>query len=207
MIYELALVAKSEISEDQVKGLQELVTEVVGAHAGEVLLVDDWGKKTMAQPTSNGVATGHFLYFIYKANNENNVELNRRFKISEEVLKQMIIKLDDEDANGEALVKSFKSPFSKAHNGSLTDSEDGSNEDAKDKRKFARRKTCWFAANKIKADWKDPQTYNWLINEFGKISPARISGISRKHQRFAEVAIKRARNIGVASHLTGRFAE
>ena len=140
MIYELALIAKSEISEDQVKGLQNLVTEVVGAHEGEVLLSDDWGKKTLAQPTSNGVTTGHYLYFIYRANNLNNVELNRRFKISEDVMKQMIIKLDDNAANGEAIVKDFKSPFSKTHNGSLTDKEDGSTEDAKDKRKFARRK-------------------------------------------------------------------
>ncbi len=67
--------------------------------------------------------------------------------------------------------------------------------------------TCWFTTNKITADWKDPKTYAWLVNEFGKISPARVSGVSRKHHRWAESAIKRARNIGLISHLAGNTAE
>lgn len=207
MIYELSLVAKSALSDDQVATLIGMVTEVVTAHEGEVLLTDDWGVKSFAQPTSNGVKTGRFVYFMYKANNANNTELNRRIKINEDIIKTMIIKLSDEVADAETLVKGFKSPFSKKFNGSITDKEDDNGDSEKDKRRFARKRSCWFTANGIKADWKDPKTFNWLINEFGKISPARISGISRKHQRFAEVAIKRARNIGVASHLTGRFAE
>ena len=74
------------------------------------------------------------------------------------------------------------------------------------RKKFARKKTCWFAAKSIKADWKDPKTYGWLVNEFGKISPARVTSISRKHQRFANNAVKRARNIGLISQLSDQTA-
>ena len=71
---------------------------------------------------------------------------------------------------------------------------------------FARRKSCWFTANKTAPDWKDPMSYAWLVSEFGKISPARVTGISRKMQRLATVNIKRARGIGLLSYMSGRTA-
>ncbi|OFZ37462.1 MAG: 30S ribosomal protein S18 [Bdellovibrionales bacterium RIFOXYD12_FULL_39_22] len=55
--------------------------------------------------------------------------------------------------------------------------------------------------------WKDPATYSWLISEFGKISPARVSGISRKYQRRITSEIKMARQLGIASYLSNRIAE
>jgi small subunit ribosomal protein S6 len=71
----------------------------------------------------------------------------------------------------------------------------------KDKKLFMRKKTCWFTAQNIEPNWKDPETYLWLINEFGKISPARVTGVSTKYQKMATKAIKRARNVGLISHL------
>ena len=206
MIYELAIVAKSELSAEKISALQALVGNVVKDNDGEMLIQDDWGNKTFAQSPSRGTKTGRYLYFTFKAGSENNKELNRRFKINEDILKTLIVKLSDTDEDAEKIVKGYRTPFSKSHNGSVTDDlEDGA--DRKAMRKFARAKQCWFAANSITADWKDPATYSWLVNEFGKISPARVSGISRKHQRFADTAIKRARQIGIISHLTNRIAE
>ena len=205
MIYELSLVAKSELSDEQVTALQDIVDQVVNDHEGEVFVKDDWGNLAFAQPTSKGVRTGHFLYFIFKSNNQNNVELARRFRINEGVIKHIVVALG-EDNEQEAILKNFKSPYSKSNKGSVTDVDDPNAED-KNPRKFARRKACWFTANKFKADWKDPATYIWLVNEFGKISPARISGISRKHQRFATAAIKRARQVGIASYISNSIAE
>jgi ribosomal protein S18 len=64
--------------------------------------------------------------------------------------------------------------------------------------------TAFFKSNNIIADWKDPKTYSWLVNEFGKISAARVSGVSRKHQRYVTTAIKRARTLGIISHISSR---
>jgi small subunit ribosomal protein S6 len=205
MIYELSLVAKSELSDEQVTALQDLVGQVVGEHQGEVLVKDDWGTLTFAQPTSNGVTTGRFLFFVFKANNQNNVELARRFRINEGIIKHLVVKVGEEKEQ-EVLLKSLKTPFSKSFKGSVTDTGDDA-DDAKDSRKFARRRTCWFTANKFRADWKDPATFLWLVNEFGKISPARISGISRKHQLFARTAIMQARQLGIASYISNSIAE
>jgi len=205
MIYELALVAKPESSEDQVKSLTDLVNSVITEFKGETLLTDDWGKLQFAQPTKSGGVAGRFIYFIYKSNDEGTGrELQRRFGINEEILRSMTIKLG-EDAKQEEILKAYKCPYSKSNNGSVVDEGDDK-EGVKERRRFAKRRTCWFTAKEISADWKDPKTFGWLINEFGKISPARVSGISRKHQRFADAAIKQARNIGIASYVSNRFA-
>lgn len=206
MIYELALVAHSELGEEAIASLNSMVDAVVKEKNGEVLIADDWGVKTFAQVTSNGVTRGHYLFFIYKADTDCNTELERRFKINESVIKNIIVKAGIESEQ-EAILKAYKTPLSKQYAGSVTDSDEEGNELDKDRKRFAKRKTCWFTAKKIKADWKDPSTFSWLVNEFGKISPARISGISRKHQRFANQAIKRARQVGIISHLTNKIAE
>ncbi len=75
---------------------------------------------------------------------------------------------------------------------------------AKERRMFVKRKTCWYMAKKITPDWKDPNTYAWVLNEFGKISPARITGISPKFQRQVNRAIKRARCVGILGYMSNR---
>lgn len=211
MIYEMALVLRTDLQESGVKTLLEIVHDCVKTYDGEILIEDDWGKLTFAQPSKSGIEKGHYIYFMFKANNENNLEIARRFRINEGVLNSMIIKLG-EDEDLEKIVKTYKTPYSTKYRGSVTDvvePEEGSEGSAnaeKDRKKFARKKTCWFAAKSIKADWKDPKTYGWLVNEFGKISPARVTSISRKHQRFANNAVKRARNIGLISHLSDQTA-
>lgn len=212
MIYELSVVTKPELGAEAHAQIAEIVKDTLKGFEGELLISDDWGRLALAQSYTNGARHGHFHYFMYKANTQVNTELTRRFGINEGVLRTAIfnIGLDEEK---ETLVKNFKSPLSKAHRGSVLDNKNEDDEDAgfedmeDDRRKFAKRKSCWFTAKKIKADWKDPQTWNWLVSEFGKISPARVSGISRKHQRFANAAIKHARNLGIASYLSNKTAE
>lgn len=205
MIYEMALVARPEATDEQMASLKDMIAEIAGQYEGEVLLTDDWGRKQFAQVAKNGASHGHYVYFIIKGNNKLNDEINRRTKISDDVHKILLVKLSDIDAEAEEIVKKYKTPHSKAHNGSQTDELEKGGD--KDRRRFSKRKNCWFKSNSISADWKDPKTFNWLVNEFGKIQPSRVSGISRKHHRYVESAIKRARNIGLASHLSGNLTE
>ncbi len=209
MIYELSVVTKPELGSEAHAEVSAIVKEVLAQLKGELLIQDDWGKYTLAQPFANGTRHGHFHYFMFVAGNTVNAEITRRLGINEGVLRHMIFKLADDERNKDSLVKNFKSPFSKTHRGSVLDAkkdeeEEGFEDMEDDRRKFAKRKTCWFTAKKITADWKDPQTWNWLVNEFGKISPARVSGISKKHQRFSNAAIKHARQLGISSYISNR---
>ncbi len=211
MIYELALVAKAELPENELEALSEMVKDVLKEGSGELFIEDDWGKLNLGQPTSKGVRRGFFKYFIFKLDPQTNKELNRRILINEGILKSLLVKLG-ESKEQDQIIKAYKTPYSKKYKGSATspsNSEEGQGgaDLEKDKKRFARRKSCWFTAKMIKADWKDPTTYSWLINEFGKISPARVTGVSRRHQRLVNRAIKRARQVGMVSHLSNRLAE
>ncbi len=213
MIYELSVVTKSELGSEAHTQMLDIVKDTLKGFDGDLLIADDWGKLHLAQPYSNGAKIGHFHYFMFKSNTQANKELTRRFGINEGVIRSVVFNLGD-DSEQENLVKNFKCPFSKTHRGSVLDNKKDDDDDMggfeemeDDRRKFAKRKSCWFTAKKIKADWKDPQTWNWLVSEFGKISPARVSGISTKHQRFANSAIKQARQLGISSYLSNHVAD
>ncbi len=67
---------------------------------------------------------------------------------------------------------------------------------------FFRKKVCKFCSQKLKIDYKDPETLKRFITERGKILPRRITGSCAKHQRTLAVAIKRARALAYIPYVT-----
>lgn len=196
MIYESAYVLRPDATEDAIKKVQEFVKETISSFNGEVLIEENWGVKTFAQPTESGVAKGNYFYIMYSSATDANNELERRFKISEDVLKFIFIKLGVETEK-EAIVKAYKNP---------SHSSEATGELEKEKKMFSKRKSCYFSAKKTTPDWKDPNSYAWLVNEFGKISPARVTGLRPKFQRMATTAIKRGRCMGLISYMSNQTA-
>lgn len=197
MIYEAAYVLRTQAGEAELKNTKEVVEKTINDFGGEVLVNDDWGIKTFAQATRGGETKGHYLYVMFRADGETNTELERRFKISEDVLKFIVVKLGA-TADQEKIVKSYKNP-------NHSTAEAGRDSD-KERKAFSKRKSCWFSAKKTEPDWKDPTTYGWLVNEFGKISPARVTGLRPKYQRMATTAIKRGRCMGLISYMSRQTA-
>ncbi len=197
MIYETAYVLRPEATEDAAKKMAALVQDTIKDFNGEVLVEDNWGTKSFAQPTNKGVTKGQYIYVMYKADTEVNTELERRFKISEDVLKFIFVRLGTNEEQ-EAVVKAYKNPNHSTEEAGV-DSE-------KERKMFSKRKSCWFSAKKTQPDWKDPSSYAWLVNEFGKISPARVTGLRPKYQRMATSAIKRGRCMGLISYMSSRVA-
>jgi small subunit ribosomal protein S18 len=58
---------------------------------------------------------------------------------------------------------------------------------------FFKKKVCRFCTQKLKINYKEPDTLRRFITERGKILPRRITGTCSKHQRTVSEAIKRAR--------------
>ena len=193
MIYELAYVLRTEAGDDVKTKLAETIKSTITDAQGEVLIEDDWGVKTFAQPTSKGITKGHYAYLMFSSTTNVNEELERRLRISEDVLKFIVVNLGSE-AEKEQIVKGYKNP---AHS-----STEGGQDSDKERKMFSKRKSCWFSAKKTSPDWKDPSSYAWLVNEFGKISPARVTGLRPKYQRMATTAIKRGRCMGMISHMS-----
>lgn len=204
MVYELVVVCTTEAPEGAHTKLAQSLSQALGE--GEFLIQDDWGRLKLPLKGKDGRETARFFYYLYKAQAQVNEEITRRLGLDESVLKFMIVKLGP-DPQAPKILKDYRSPFSQKQGGSrLDDFEEKGADVHKDRQKFSRRRACWFTVKNVRANWKDPGTYSWLINDFGKISPARVSGVSRKHQRWANLAIKQARALGLVGHLSNRLA-
>ncbi|MBL7666065.1 MAG: 30S ribosomal protein S18 [Bacteriovoracaceae bacterium] len=200
MIYETAVVVRPDAGDDVLAKLKANIKDAITSTNGELLVEDDWGVKTFAQPMEGGKTQGRYVYFMYKSNGQGNTEIERRYRISEEVMRFIVVNLGT-DAEAEKIKKDYKNPNSRS-----ADADRGRFDAEKEKKLFAKRSSCWFSAKKTQPDWKDPNTYSWLVNEFGKISPARVTGLRPKFQRSATRAIKQARTMGLISFLSGQIA-
>ncbi|MBG60802.1 MAG: hypothetical protein CME67_03795 [Halobacteriovoraceae bacterium] len=198
MIYETAYALRPEANEEAIQKVASIVKEVVEENKGEILLEDHWGVKTYAQPTSKGHTKGNYFYVMYKTDSQTNKEIERRFNINEEVEKFIFVRLG-EDSDQESIVKAYSNPNHGSKDEAGRDAE-------KEKKMFQKRKSCYFSAKKTQPDWKDPSSYAWLVNEFGKISPARVTGLRPKFQRMATTAIKRGRCMGLISYMSNQTA-
>jgi ribosomal protein S18/ribosomal protein S6 len=204
MIYETALVVKPDANEEAITAAKNLVLDTVKEFGGEILVNDTWGVKTFAQPTESGLKKGSYHYFMYKGAGNLNAEIERKFRINENMVRHLIIKLG-EDKHQDQIVKNYKNP-NHTQAAADVDDEGGYGGEDKDKKMHSKRKSCWFSAKKTSPDWKDPKSYSWLVNEFGKISPARITGLTPTFQRRANEAIKRGRNMLLISYQSNETA-
>lgn len=197
MIYETAYVLRTDATEEALQKIKENLSQTIKDFNGEILIDEDWGVKSFAQATESGITRGHYFYVMYKADTSANAEIERRFKISEDIIKFIVVKLGL-DKHQADYVKGYKNP-------NTTSAEGGIDLD-KDRKSFSKRKSCWFSAKKTAPDWKDPSSYAWLVNEFGKISPARVTGLRPNFQRMATTAIKRGRAMGLISYMSNQTA-
>ena len=81
------------------------------------------------------------------------------------------------------------------------DGDDKSGRGGKGGKVFFKKKICKFCAQKMKIDYKEPDTLRRFITERGKILPRRITGTCAKHQRALALAIKQARSIALLPYV------
>ena len=110
MIYEAAVLAQADLGDEKLATIKSIVSNLVQEYKGEILVNDDWGVRTFAQPLARGRKKGHYLYFMYKSDTNMNLELDRRLGISEDIFRSLIVKLGNDDDQA-TLVKDYKSPF------------------------------------------------------------------------------------------------
>lgn len=79
---------------------------------------------------------------------------------------------------------------------------DGEDKSKRRNRGFFRKRVCRFCSQKIKVDYKDPDSLRRFISERGKILPRRVTGTCAKHQRLVAKEIKRARALALLPYVS-----
>lgn len=92
--YELSVVLFSTLSEEEKVATLEKVKELITRFGGEITNVDDWGKRKLAYEIDK--QREGFYYFIqFQAETTVPAEIESRVRIMEQVLRYLIVSLED----------------------------------------------------------------------------------------------------------------
>ncbi len=89
--YESMVVISTKQDEEAIKGLVEKFSNLIAAN-GTVVSVDEWGKRKLAYMI-NKETEGYYVLFTFECEAAFPAELDRVFKITEGLLRTMIIAL------------------------------------------------------------------------------------------------------------------
>ena len=91
--YETVMVFSTAIAEEETKALVEKFTNLI-AKNGTVESVDEWGKRRLAYPI-NDKNDGYYVLVNYSCEPEFPAELDRVLKITDGVLRSLIVAKDE----------------------------------------------------------------------------------------------------------------
>ena len=84
----------ASLEEEKRTAAIDMVKEIISAEGGEITNADEWGMKKLAYPIQKK-NEGFYVVFQFKAPAELPLELDRRLKISDSIIRHMIINKDE----------------------------------------------------------------------------------------------------------------
>lgn len=93
--YESMYILKPDMEEERKDAIIKRFTDVITANGGEMKEIDEWGKRRLAYPIDY-INDGYYVLTTFTAPPELPRELERNYKISDDVLRYNVINLDNE---------------------------------------------------------------------------------------------------------------
>lgn len=97
--YEVTMIFSTVSGEESVNALNEKFKKLIEDN-GTIDSVEDWGKRRLAYPINDEIE-GYYTLVRMTSDADFPAELDRVFKITDGVLRTMIIRLEEEVAKGE----------------------------------------------------------------------------------------------------------
>ena len=91
--YEVMFIAKP-LEDAEVDPIAEFVSNLIKKNGGNVEKVDRWGKRHLAYPVKKQ-ADGNYVLINFEADPEVIKEIDRVIKIQDDILKHLIVKIDE----------------------------------------------------------------------------------------------------------------
>ena len=89
--YETLYVIKPDLEDEARAALIQKFSAIITDNGGEVESVDEWGKRKLAYEI-NYIGEGYYVLVNFKSNAELPAELERNFRINDNVMRYMVIK-------------------------------------------------------------------------------------------------------------------
>jgi small subunit ribosomal protein S6 len=92
--YEMMYILRPDLDEEGVAASMAKVSGLVTSNGGEVTKSEPWGRRRLAYPIKQ-CRDGQYVLMQYKLDPKASAEVERTLRISEEVIRYLIIRLDD----------------------------------------------------------------------------------------------------------------
>lgn len=91
--YETISIIRPNATEEIITAISDKTADIIAKTGGEILKIDKWGLRQLAYPIKKE-PHGYYVYTVFSGNGAGVDEMERIFKIDDNVLKYMTIKLD-----------------------------------------------------------------------------------------------------------------
>lgn len=98
--YELSFILNPEVSEERTGTILSRLSQIIANYDGQVVRVNQWGRRRMAYPIEHH-RDGFYVFIDMILTPETVTELDRTLKVSEDVLRHMLIRRDPKVAKKE----------------------------------------------------------------------------------------------------------
>ncbi|MBC5647764.1 30S ribosomal protein S6 [Christensenella tenuis] len=95
--YESMYILKPDMEEEKKDALVKRFSDIVEKSGGKVEKIDEWGKKRLAYPIQY-INDGYYVLMTFEADPTLPAELERNYKIADDVLRYIVINLEDQKA-------------------------------------------------------------------------------------------------------------
>jgi len=92
--YETMYIIKPELDEEQTDAVIEKFKTLIEKNGGEITKIDKWGKRKLAYEIKHN-REGFYVLMEYNGEADTIAELDRVFRITDEVIKHMIVREDE----------------------------------------------------------------------------------------------------------------
>ena len=102
--YELMIALKPLLPDDLRKSVHKELVTMMSKDGGELLDVDVWGKRYLSFPIKNH-NEAYYIVYDFTVFPENITEIKRQMQLKQEVLRFMIVSMDDTSRIGKGIKK------------------------------------------------------------------------------------------------------
>lgn len=95
-LYESTFIIRQDLSAPDVNKITETLTNIIAENGGKVLKTEQWGLRNLAYIIKKN-RKGHYVFMVIDAPNKAMVELERRVKLSDDVIRHLVIRIESFD--------------------------------------------------------------------------------------------------------------
>ena len=121
--YESVIIARQDLSTQQVEGLTQTMTDVVTNNGGKVAKTEQWGLRSMAYKIKKN-RKGHYTQLTLDAPAGAVEELERQLRLNEDVLRSLTVRIEEIDMEPSVMMQ----PKSSDRDRPRRDNRDAKNE-------------------------------------------------------------------------------